>query len=113
MKKQGVRALLCVCIATVLVGANAASASPKPPGPSPVSQRLGLRTVFYHAVRKELLKEGISKKGADCIVGEIKDRLTDADFRQLESGKTPRGLNKKATQAGRVCAGRLGPAVLA
>jgi hypothetical protein len=106
--------IVCACATTTLVGVSDVGATTKPEAAAAaIPQRLGLRTVFYHTVRKELLKEGLSSKAANCVVGELKDRLTDADFRQIESGKAPKGLRKKASQAGKTCRQRLGSATFA
>jgi hypothetical protein len=72
-----------------------------------------LKRSFLRALRKELIREGLSKKGATCVVNELGRRMTDRDIRRLAKGKRVKGLPKRARKSTRVCLNRMGRAILA
>ncbi len=68
-----------------------------------------LRTIFERGIREGLIKQGRTAAQADCVVAELRAKVSDAELNEVyRSGKYPDPVATKFRDAGLSCAGATG-----
>jgi hypothetical protein len=59
--------------------------------------------VFIEGVRQKVLDENLGPELADCLAENLRNSITQEEFDQLATGKTPASVRQKSVDAGRAC----------